>query len=159
MVTKYVNEAETALDSISERDGLNEESILQKLLRIDRRYATLIVFDMIFAGIDTTTATTANFLHRLAVNPEKQDKLIEEVFQLLPEIDSPLTEESLKNAPYFRACLKESMRVQTTVPGLLRTTAQDIVMNGYQVPKNVRTNANYMIFKILTEFCFDIERY
>lgn len=36
-----------------QRDSEYEESILQKLLRIDRHYATLMVFDMLFAGIDT----------------------------------------------------------------------------------------------------------
>lgn len=30
-----------------------EESVLQKLLKIDRHYATVMTFDMLLAGIDT----------------------------------------------------------------------------------------------------------
>lgn len=119
-------------------DGVNEESILQKLLRIDRKYATLMVFDMIFAGIDTTATTTSIFLYHMAINPDKQAKLTEEIFQMLPEIDSPLTEETLNKMPYFRACLKESMRVQPLVPGHLRASGQNVILNGYQIPKMVR---------------------
>lgn len=146
MGTKYVNEAVAVMDKMEkdgiEGNGLNEESVLQKLLRIDRRYAILMVFDMLFAGIDTTAASSAIFLYHLAKNPDKQAKLSEEIKQMLPEIDSPLTEETLNNMPYLRACIKESMRLQPLIPGHLRAAGQDIILNGYQIPKMVM---NYIV--------------
>lgn len=141
VVTKYVNEAVALMDKLEKQgikgDGMNEESVLQKLLRVDRKHATLMAFDMIFAGIDTTSITVAIFLYHLGINPEKQAKLTEEIFKILPNIDSPLTEESLNNIPYLRACLKESMRVNPLIPGHLRAAGQDIILNGYQIPKMV----------------------
>lgn len=121
-----------------------EESLLQQLLRIDRNYASLMVFDMIVAGIDTTAASAENLFYHLAINPEKQAKLTEEIMQLLPQIDSPITEETLSNAPYFRACLKESMRVQQLVSGQLRVTGQDVILNGFRVAKLVSIEQYYI---------------
>lgn len=55
----------------------------------------------------------------------------------MPTSDSPLTEESLQNAPYLRACLKESLRLNPIIAGNFRATGQDIVLSGYRVPKGV----------------------
>lgn len=119
------------------RTSVNDQNILQKLLRIDPNLAKLTVFDMFVAAIDSTTATSQTLLYELAINPEKQAKLHEEIFKILPEIDSPLNADNIFNAPYLRACLKESLRMQPVVPVNLRSTGQDIVLNGYQVPKMV----------------------
>lgn len=64
--------------------------------------------------------------------------MTEEVFRLLPEIDSPLSIEALENSPYFRATLKESLRVTPLLVGIMRAAGQDLVLGGYKVPKGVR---------------------
>lgn len=140
---KYINEKIAEMDKL-EKDGIKksgstEESVLQKLLQVDRKYAILMVFDMIIAGIDTTASSSQIFLYHLGQNQDKQAKLTEEIFKMVPNIDSPLTEETLNNMPYFKACLKESMRLQPLVPGHVRGAGQDLVLNGYKVPKNVRS--------------------
>lgn len=159
---KYVKDAIADMDKLkkdsSSSNGSKEESVLQKLLRINRLYATLMVFDMIFAGIDTTSAASAVLLHQLAINPHKQAKLHEEVLQLLPNIDSPLTEQTLSNAPYFRACLKESMRMQPLVMGHLRATGQDLIINGYQIPKMVKGYIPNKVTKRINKFVRNAER-
>lgn len=140
LVSAYVNDAVVRMDKL-EQEGKNkegEESVLQKLLRVDRKYATLMVFDMIIAGIDTTASTSSIFLYHLATNPEQQAKVTEEIFKMLPEVDTPLTEDILNNMPYFRACMKESMRLQPLIPAHLRGAGQDLILNGYQIPKTVR---------------------
>lgn len=139
---KYVNEALVKIDQNKKdgvpEDNVNEESVLRKLLRIDRKYAILMTMDMIFAGIDTTASTSAIFLYHMAHNQDKQAILLEEIVKALPDVDSPLTEETLNHMPYLKACMKESMRVQPLIPGHLRASGQDIILNGYQVPKMVR---------------------
>lgn len=70
----------------------------------------------------------------LAENPEKQEKLREEVMKILPEKDSEFTEESMKNIPYLRACIKESQRIRPLIVGNARVLEKDSVLSGYQVP-------------------------
>lgn len=70
----------------------------------------------------------------IALNPEKQEKLREEVRRVLPEKDSEFTEASMSNVPYLRACIKESQRMYPLVIGQGRTITRDCVISGYQVP-------------------------
>lgn len=56
---------------------------------------------------------------------------------MLPNSNSELTEESFNLTPYFLACLKEALRMHALFPGQLRATGQDLVIEGYQVPKMV----------------------
>lgn len=79
----------------------------------------------------------ADLLYYLAKNPSKQEKLREEVIKILPNVDSKLTITSLNSVPYMRACIKESMRLAPPVPGNLRGTGKNLVLQGYQIPKDV----------------------
>jgi len=50
-------------------------------------------------------------LYCLASNPDKQQKLYEEVMQLAPDKNSPITYEVLQRASYLKACIKEGFRL------------------------------------------------
>lgn len=82
-----------------------------------------------------TTSTFAAILLSLAQHPEKQAKLRAEIRSILPEKDTPLTAESMKNLPYLRACIKESLRYYPLTSANVRTTRQELVLSGYTVPK------------------------
>ncbi|KXJ81215.1 hypothetical protein RP20_CCG021013 [Aedes albopictus] len=111
------------------------QSVLEKLLKIDRNVAIVMSFDMILAGVDTvsvtlfqanhrpndkiklqTTSAITGILYYLATNPEKQTKLREELRSILPQKDSPLTPDNMQNLPYLRACIKEGMRLFPPIP-------------------------------------------
>lgn len=77
-------------------------------------------------------------LYHLAQNPDKQDRLRQEVLKHLPTKSSNLTPESLNNMPYTRAVLKEAMRISPVLAGNARQSGRDIVLDGYQVPEGVR---------------------
>nr|XP_003701074.1 PREDICTED: cytochrome P450 302a1, mitochondrial [Megachile rotundata]XP_012135499.1 PREDICTED: cytochrome P450 302a1, mitochondrial [Megachile rotundata]XP_012135500.1 PREDICTED: cytochrome P450 302a1, mitochondrial [Megachile rotundata] len=91
--------------------------------------------DMLLAGIDTTTYSTAFALYHLAKNQSSQDRLRSEVMQLLPKTDQPITADVLRNATYTKAVIKESLRLNPISVGIGRILQNDVVLNGYQVPK------------------------
>lgn len=76
-------------------------------------------------------------LYHLAINPKKQEKLRAEVFCHLPEKNSSIDDSNYLEFRYFRACLKESLRLQPLVPGNLRGTVVNLILDGYRIPKNV----------------------
>lgn len=137
------------------------QSVLEKLLKIDRDVAIVMSFDMVLAGVDTvrkqksplnsvtvttqsnlqTTSAIVGILFCLAKYPEKQTKLREELRSILPKKDSPLTPDSMHNLPYLRACIKEGIRLFPPVGGNFRATGKDIVLQGYRIPKGVRSVA------------------
>lgn len=66
----------------------------------------------------------------MATNPDKQNTLRQEIMQILPHRDLMLS-----NMPYLRECLKEALRLSSVFVSNVRSTGQDLVLNGYQVPK------------------------
>ncbi|TMW43219.1 hypothetical protein DOY81_011699, partial [Sarcophaga bullata] len=147
----YINEAIARLEQ-EQKEGKpekpeNEKSVLEKLLKIDRKIAKVMAMDMLMAGVDTTTSTMAGLLLCLAKNPTKQAKLREEVLKLLPKKDSEFQEESLKHIPYLRACIKESLRMYPIIMGVAREVANDVVLSGYRVPKG--TDVSLMQFSLI----------
>ncbi|KAH8414281.1 hypothetical protein KR215_002047, partial [Drosophila sulfurigaster] len=131
----YVNEAVERLESEPFNKPEHKKSVLEKLLKIDKKIATVMAMDMMLVGVDTTTSAVTGCLLSIAKNPEKQAKLREEVLRILPNKNSDFTEASINNMPYLRACVKESLRFFPLIPGNSRVIKSDIVLNGYQIPK------------------------
>lgn len=123
---------EAAMPSLDEETG-----VLEKLMKIDRHVAFVMVLDSLLAGVDTTTTSLVSTLYALAKNPEKQDILRKEVLSILPEKSSKLTQQSLNSIPYLRAVVKEALRLQQPINGNARCAGQDLVIQGYQIPKGV----------------------
>lgn len=79
-----------------------------------------------------------SLLYYIANNPEKQEKLREEVMSLLSDKMSPITDDVLKQLKYTKACIKESLRLFPISIGNLRTMLTDVCIGGYKIPKGVR---------------------
>lgn len=113
-----------------------EKGILEKLLEIDEAYALIMTMDSIIAGVDTTGSSFFNLLFNLAKNPDKQEILRQEIMKVLPNDDSTLSMENMKDMSYLRATIKESFRY-TPIFNNFRSAGKDIVLQGYKVPQNV----------------------
>lgn len=138
-------------------DHSEEDSVLEKLLKIDKHVAIIMALDMLMAGVDTVNSnnfyliyspSTVDFcfyfqtsnsiltlLYLLAKNPDKQATLRLEVMEKLPQKDSKLTIEAMKNMPYLRACMKEAQRMEAVILGTMRRLDKNVVLAGYQIPK------------------------
>ncbi|XP_065371244.1 cytochrome P450 CYP12A2-like isoform X2 [Calliphora vicina] len=144
ITSSYVNEAIERIEE-ERKSGVpekpeHEKSVLEKLIKIDKRIATVMAMDMLMAGVDTTSSTFTGLLLCMAEYPEKQEKLRQEVLNILPHKDSEFDENALKNMPYLRACIKESLRYYPLVVGNARVPANDVVLGGYRVPKGTQVS-------------------
>ncbi|KAG6460403.1 hypothetical protein O3G_MSEX011954 [Manduca sexta] len=115
-----------AMEQLKKNKGISndEKGVLEKLLEINEEFAYIMAADMLFAGVDTTTNTMLGALYLLAINPDKQQKLREEVMS------------KSDKKPYLRACIKESMRLMPIAPGNFRKTTKDFNILGYHIPKD-----------------------
>lgn len=71
----------------------------------------------------------------MAKNPDKQEKLREEVKHILPQKGGDFAADTPTKIPYLRACLKEALRVYPVAIGNIRVPQKDVVLSGYRVPK------------------------
>ncbi|KAL5280276.1 hypothetical protein ACFFRR_004322 [Megaselia abdita] len=136
---KYVNEAVESMDMSKKPE---EQSVLQKLINVDKKLAIVMAMDMLLAGVDTTSTIFTGVLLCMGTNPDKQEILREEIRKILPNKDSELTVENMKNMPYLRACIKESIRLYPIGPGTVRRSNQDLEIDGYFVPSGTDFSLN-----------------
>jgi len=144
IIMHYVEKAIRDLESQPPSDG-REESILEKLVKINKKVAVVMCADAMLAGVDTTSSAAVGTLYCLAKNQDKQDKLREELRKILPNKMDALATDSMKAMPYLRACIKEGIRLFPPVAGSLRNTGDDLVLSGYQIPKGTEVMLPMML--------------
>nr|ADE05592.1 cytochrome P450 333B11 [Manduca sexta] len=118
----------------------DEKGVLEKLMDINEQYAYVMAGDMLFAGVDTAAYTMTATLYLLATNPEKQQKLREEVLS------------QSEKRPYLKACIKEAMRLMPVVPGNIRKTTKEYNVLGYHIPKNMELIFSHQEMSVMEQY-------
>lgn len=89
--------------------------------------------ELFLAGLDTASNSLGFAIYLLAKYPKVQEKLQEEISRTLQ--GEKCTSSHLSNMPYLKAVIKESMRLYPVIPIGARITTDDIVLDGYLIPK------------------------
>ncbi|KAM0726079.1 putative cytochrome P450 12a5, mitochondrial [Formica fusca] len=144
IIGKYIRQAQNKLQAsplTKQEKSTNEEknlSLLEKMMiqRIHSDDIATLLMDMIILGVQAVINCEAFLLYFLARNPRVQKRLYDEIISVLPKTDNTtLTKESLKNMPYLKACIKESLRLRPAFPYLTRSLSSAISLHGYTIPK------------------------
>ncbi|KAM7344111.1 uncharacterized protein ACRADG_010943 [Cochliomyia hominivorax] len=106
--------------------------------RLNMNEITANVFVFFMAGYETSATTMAFALYEMALNPEVQEKLREEILQVLDKYNQEITYESIKEMQYLKQVLQETMRKYTVLPFLQRKAKldYDTKVPGYIIPRN-----------------------
>ncbi|NXB73896.1 CP24A protein, partial [Donacobius atricapilla] len=76
---------------------------------LSRKELYAAIAELQIAGVETTANSLLWALYNLSRNPHVQQKLFQEIQRVLGAQKSP-SAENLRDMPYLKACLKESMR-------------------------------------------------
>uniref|UniRef100_A0A182JEX4 Uncharacterized protein n=1 Tax=Anopheles atroparvus TaxID=41427 RepID=A0A182JEX4_ANOAO len=88
-----------------------------------------------FEGHDTTTAGMSWALFLLALHPDIQDRVYEEIESIFPNgSDRPATMQDLNEMKLLERCIKETLRLYPSVSFFGRTLSDDVQLGGYHVP-------------------------
>lgn len=96
------------------------------------------VVTMLLAGHETTASTLSWVFYNLALYPEWQEILYQEIEQVLG--DSPLTVDSLSKLEKMTAFIYESLRLFPTAANLDRHTQADDIIDGFKIKKDTTVN-------------------
>ncbi|XP_058013528.1 cytochrome P450 3A9-like [Ahaetulla prasina] len=116
-------ESQNSLTS-HEVNGLTDTEIL----------AQAIIF--IFAGYETVSSALSFLTYELALHPDIQQKLQEEVDEILPN-KAPITYEALMQMEYMDMVISETLRMYPGIGRLQRMCKNTIKVNGITIPKGM----------------------
>ena len=143
---KIICERRRALESNGERsprNGRHLDFLDTLLLAVDSSGKGLTDGEIrdeadtfMFEGHDTTTSGIAWTLYCLAQHPEHQDKIREEVQEVLAGREW-LQYEDLQHLKYTQMCIKEAMRLYPPVFLIFRVAKEDFCLDGVTIPEGM----------------------
>ena len=89
-----------------------------------------------------TSYSSTNLLYSLAKNPELQNRLLDELSNVIGDKTYP-SREDIQNMPLLRNCVKEVMRLYGIVPLHSRVLEEDAIIDGYCVPSKVSASNDF----------------
>ncbi|XP_029651672.1 cytochrome P450 3A8 [Octopus sinensis] len=90
---------------------------------------------LFLAGYETTASTLTFFTHLMAINPEQQEKLHQEIVDVLGE-DLP-TYDSVQKLPYLNMCMDETLRLYPILNALDRQCNKACTIKGVKIPEKL----------------------
>ncbi|KAK1416294.1 hypothetical protein QVD17_32083 [Tagetes erecta] len=113
---------------------------------IDRSNMKAILLDMVAGAIDTSNTSIEWVLSVLLKHPRVMKELQKELKTMVG--DKPIVEENdLIKLRYWHMVVKETFRLYPTGPLLVpHESMEDVVINGYNIPKKTRVLVNYWAF-------------
>ncbi|KZS12292.1 Uncharacterized protein APZ42_022393 [Daphnia magna] len=87
------------------------------------------------AGHETTAITLSMCLYLIAKHPEQQKLVMQELRQVFDDSTRPCSVHDLGQLSYLECCLKETLRLYTPVPFIMRYLTEDVQTGDYNLPK------------------------
>ncbi|XP_074661831.1 cytochrome P450 3A11-like isoform X2 [Tubulanus polymorphus] len=142
----------TSFNSLSmsyDIDGDTEPNVTEKKLSAPCQQNTLTKKEVVatstvflLAGHETSSTSLANATYRLALNPEVQDKLFEEINLHIPE-NKPVELADLKQFSYLDMVISEVLRMHPLIPSIVARRCQsEVTVNGIRIPCGMNVTAN-----------------
>ncbi|XP_028415666.1 probable cytochrome P450 49a1 [Dendronephthya gigantea] len=123
-------EAKSGEDAIEKTTSVADHVFAKR--KLTKESLTMLA-GLMAAGVDTISTTSLWLLYLLSRNPDKQEKL----YQELKPLDSDEDISVNKTASYLKAILKESLRLHPVASIFSRVFTQDIELHGYHIPAGV----------------------
>ncbi|KAI1432488.1 cytochrome P450 [Xylaria sp. CBS 124048] len=125
----------------SKDDHVDILSLLIKSGNFDDHQLRHQLLTFLAAGHETTSSALSWACYLLTKHPEMQDKLREEIRQVLPagsEIDESIDLAGIfEQLPYLNGIINETLRLYPTVPLTMRQAIRDSELAGQFIPKGV----------------------
>ncbi|KAM4069396.1 hypothetical protein ACJW30_12G087900 [Castanea mollissima] len=122
-------------------DALLELELPEEKRKLEEEEMVSLCSEFLDAGTDTTSTALEWIMANLVKNPHIQERLIVEIKGVVGERGKEVKEEDLNKMPYLKAVVLEGLRRHP--PGhfvVPHAMTEDVVLDGYLVPKNATLN-------------------
>ncbi|XP_054786431.1 cytochrome P450 89A2-like [Prosopis cineraria] len=128
--------------TVSYVDTLLDLQLPEEKRKLEEGELVSLCSEFLNAGTDTTATALQWIMANLVKYPHMQQRLVEEIRDVVGEReDKEVKEEDLMRLPYLKAVILEGLRRHPPGHFLLpHAVTEDVVLNGYLVPKNGSVN-------------------
>jgi cytochrome P450 len=131
-------------------DTLLNLQLPEEKRKLDEGEIVALCSEFLTAGTDTTSTTIEWVMANLVKNKHMQHRLVEEIEDLVGDDDREkmeVREEDLEKLPYLKALILEGLRRHPPSHyAIPHAVTEDVILNGYFVPKN--GTVNFMVADI-----------
>ncbi|XP_021774728.1 cytochrome P450 84A1-like [Chenopodium quinoa] len=145
---KQDNKVEEDLDVVdellnfySEDAKVNKQEDSNNPIKLTKENIKGIIMDLMFGGTETITWAVEWVMTELLRNPKYMKRVQQELVDVVG-LTRRVNESDLDKLPFFRCCIKETLRMHLPIPLLLHETAKDAVIGKYYIPKQSRVVIN-----------------
>lgn len=147
VIQEHVDQKKNKLDdSATNKDfvdvmlGLMENNDME--VKITRNNIKAVIFDMLGAGTDTSSATLEWAMSEMLLNPSMMRKVQEELENVVG-LERRVEESDLPRLEYLKAVVKETLRLHPPGPLLIpHESFQDCTVGGFYIPRKSRLIVN-----------------
>ncbi|CAF0846127.1 unnamed protein product [Brachionus calyciflorus] len=126
---------EIKIENLDENVKNKWKTPLKKTLTNKEILSQSILF--LLAGYETTSQTLSYIAYNLAMNPNDQEKLIQEVDDVLDRHDGKVNYESISEMHFMDNVINETLRMFPPAVRLDRIASADYEYNGMKIPKGM----------------------
>ena len=108
-----------------------------KRLGITETTAIAQAFEFFLGSYEGVRETMSMFTYYMAMNPEVQERLLEEVDSVVEKHAGKVDYETVAETPYLLACIHETLRIAPGFFRLDRKCTKDWEYNGMKIKKNM----------------------
>lgn len=132
---------ERKIDEDSEETYKTPQVLIDQLLelfftgKLDDKIIRDQVETIVIAGNETTALSLSYITLLLAMYPDVQEKVYDEVHSVFETQDEEITYEHIQRLPYLDRVIKEGMRILPVVPFMMRTATADTQITDCTIPK------------------------
>ncbi|PNF20303.1 Cytochrome P450 6a2 [Cryptotermes secundus] len=126
-------------EPVKSEDKLDRTSHKETETNVDFTETLLASQAFIFflAGFETSSTTLSFCLHELALNPEVQERLREEIDSTLEKYEGKITYDAIHSMSYLDKVVDETLRKYPPLPSLFRAVTKPYVIPGTSVRLHV----------------------
>ena len=102
---------------------------------------TILCLSLFADGLSTTTPVILFNLYCLATNLESQDKIHQEIIDVIGD-EKYITVEHIGKMPFLKAFVKETFRLFPNGTEVSRYTEKPVILSGYEIPTGMHVDFN-----------------